>query len=281
MPEDHPELDAELRSIRSELADLRQAVAQLQGNRRTGDAALRAVYGRARSMWERAADPLGARFDELGPWFTEYVIDGRRYGGANSYADDIRVATFFEWAGTVPRILELGSFEGAHTFQLASGEGVEQVVGLEGRESNIRRANFVLDVFENPKVRFELVDVGDPASRLEEFLPVDAVFCAGLLYHLPDPWVLLRRLATGAPRLFLDTHYAQEADIEVEGYRGRWWQEGGIADPLSGLSPQSFWPTRDELVRMCADCGFSVARRHDVDDWKGHGPRVWLYLVRD
>lgn len=281
MPQEDPEVHAELQSMRGEVADLRRAVARLEGDRRGGVATLRAVYGRARSRWERARDPLGARFDEVGPWFTEYVIDGRRYGGVNSYAGDERVPTFFEWAGTVPRILELGSFEGAHTFQLAAGDGVEEVVGLEGREANLRRARFVLDIFENPKVRFEQVDVGDPASRLEEFFPVDAVFCAGLLYHLPDPWVLLRRLSAGTPKLFLDTHHAAEADTEAGGYRGKWWQEGGLADPLSGLSPRSFWPTVDELVRMCADCGFSVARRHDVDDWKGHGPRVWLYLLRD
>lgn len=281
MPQDDPELEAQLRSIRSELADLRQAVAGLQGERRSGAAARRGVYSRARSLWARARDPLAGRFDELGPWVTEYVIDGRRYGGATSYAADLRVPAFLDWVAPAPRILELGSFEGAHTFQLAAGKGVQQVVGVEGREANLRRARFVLDVLEDPKVRFELVDVGDPNSRLEEFLPVDAVFCAGLLYHLPDPWVLLRRLSAGTPKLFLDTHHAVEADVQVEGYRGTWWQEGGMADPLSGLSPRSFWPTVDELVRMCADCGFSVDRRHDVDDWKGNGPRVWLYLVRN
>ena len=34
----------------------------------------------------------------------------------------------------------------------------------------------------------------------------------------------------------------------VEGRPGRWFQEGGREEPLSGLSERSFWFTKDGLL---------------------------------
>ncbi len=39
-------------------------------------------------------------------------------------------------------------------------------------------------------------------------------------------------------------------------YRGIIWQEGGLADPLSGMSKASFWPYEADLIRMLNDAGF-------------------------
>lgn len=283
---------ASITRLETRIAELEKSAAELAPRREGGQlarslVALRSFVDRTRSRPRQSRhDALSSfdhgaleeRFREVGPWWTQFVIDGRTYGGTTSFADDQRVPTFLEWAGTWPRILELGSLEGAHTFQLAACEGVEEVIGLEGRDANIRRARLILEILPNPKVTFHHVDVAAEDSRLEEFLPVDAVLCAGVLYHLPEPWRLLRRLAAGTPRLFLDTHYAAVAETEVNGYRGRWFQEGGLADPLSGLSARSFWPTVDELLRMCGDCGFTIRQRRDFEDWAGAGPRAWLYL---
>ncbi len=110
----------------------------------------------------------------------------------------------------------------------------------------------------------------------------DVVFCSGLVYHLPRPWELLRDLPHAAPAAFIWTHYAATAEAEHAGWSGRWWNEGGIGDPLSGLSPQSFWLTLDELERALSEGGYSA---RDVvslaNDWNGHGPAVTLAAWTD
>jgi predicted oxidoreductase (fatty acid repression mutant protein) len=55
----------------------------------------------------------------------------------------------------------------------------------------------------------------------------DAIFCCGLLYHLPEPWKLISQLPFVAPSLFIWTVYANEneATIEINGLHGREYVE--------------------------------------------------------
>jgi hypothetical protein len=172
-------------------------------------------------------------------------------------------------------ILELGSHEGSHSLQLAAGPGVDRVVALEGRPDNVERARMVQRAFGVRNVEFRL-------ANLEAFDPgmvglVDAVFCAGLLYHLPEPWLLLERLAGICRFLFLDTHYAPVETDAVGRYRGCWKGEG--ADGLSGLSRRSFWMSFRHLVLLLLDNGFVLRFVRDYHR-AAHGPRVWLFAER-
>ena len=144
------------------------------------------------------------------------------------------------------------------------------MVALEGREDNVRRARLVLETFGAASVDFRHYDV----ERFEtaEFGHFDWVFCAGLLYHLPEPWTLLRKLSGACRFLFLDTHYAATAEAVVGPYHGRWHGEG--SDPLSGLSGRSFWLTFKDLVLVLLENGFLV--RHVHDGGNGEGDRIWL-----
>ena len=155
--------------------------------------------------------------------------------------------------------------------QLASRPGVRRVVALEGREDNVRRARLVLEAFGATNVDFRHHDVEqfEPA----EFGRFDAVFCAGLLYHLREPWVLVGKLAGLCRFLFLDTHYAATAEATAGPYRGRWHGEG--TDPLSGLSTRSFWLTFKDLLLLLMESGFLVRYLHDGGN--GEGDRLWLF----
>ena len=53
------------------------------------------------------------------------------------------------------------------------------------------------------------------------------------------------------------------------------YREGGLSDPLSGISPQSFWPTLEDLKEMIQVSGFR--RIQEIDD-SAHtaGPCVTL-----
>jgi hypothetical protein len=215
-------------------------------------------------------------FLRLRPWLSRFTIQGRQYGGAYDVSEDPRLGHFFRCFPNARRILELGSLEGAHTFALAARPGVEWVQGIEGRKSNLKKAQFVQKWTGCRNVGF--VNANLETFDLASLGAFDAVFCSGLLYHLPRPWELLNRLRRSAAGLLLATHYAADlqADQLVNGYRGMNYREFGLKEPLSGLSPSSFWPTLDSLKAMVNDAGYGRIELCNDDRVHPHGPLVTL-----
>lgn len=199
---------------------------------------------------------LTTQFARLAPWVFQFRIDGHDYGGAVSAAGDIRVERFFRFAPNATNILELGALEGAHTFILAERPGVKRVLALEGREVNLRKARFVKELLraENAEFAQTNLEEGD-LTALGKF---DAVFCSGLLYHLPEPWKLIETLSAMAPKLFLWTHYAAESEAQVlpDGRRGKIQPEGGTDEPLSGMSSTATWLTLGSLIGTLTTSGY-------------------------
>ncbi|MEY2493349.1 MAG: hypothetical protein QOH24_2300, partial [Verrucomicrobiota bacterium] len=179
---------------------------------------------------------LAEKFAKLGPWVFQFRIDGENYGGGISAAGDARVERFFRFAPSAATILELGSLEGAHSFILAERPGVQRVLALEGREANLRKARFVQELLKIHNVEFFQANL--EYADLTALGKFDAVFCCGLLYHLPEPWKLLVQLPAVAPRLFIWTQYAAEEEARdfSDGLRGKIHVEGGPDEPLSGMS---------------------------------------------
>jgi len=227
--------------------------------------------------WRAMTNPdLAAEFDALGPWVTKFVVDGEPFGGEFEVANDTRPGQFHAAFPHAKTILELGSFEGGHTAWLARLDATTHVIGLEGRPENIARARFVLELLgvTNAEVRQANLEELD-LTTLGRF---DAVFNSGLLYHLPRPWELLERIARVTDSMFLSTHYCTDDSVDAteHGYRGFSYHEHGYEDPLSGLAPTSFWPTRDALLAMVAAAGFTLidVTWDEVDH--PHGPLICL-----
>ena len=220
---------------------------------------------------------LEDRFEALAPWFSRFTIDGEDYGGTNDY-EGWRVQLLFESFGEPSSILELGSFEGAHTLQLARPDFVERVIGLEGRAENVARAELVTELLGRGNIGYHPADLD--RVELEGFGRFDAVFCAGLLYHLTRPWRLIEEVAKVTDRLLLDTHFSAAGEDELEGHRGSFLHEGGYDDVLSGLSPRSFWLTLGGLYDVLEANGFGVTRMLQQEDWEGAGPRAQLVCER-
>ena len=199
---------------------------------------------------------LKAEFAKLAPWVFKFRIDGTDYGGELSALTDPRVEQFFRFVPAAETILELGSLEGAHTFMLAEHPGVKRVLGLEGRERNLRKARFVQELLHIRNAEFGQANLEETDfSALGKF---DAIFCSGLIYHLPEPWKLIEKLSAIAPKLFIWTHYAPDAEAEVisNGLRGRIFVEGGSEEPLSGMSPTSMWLTLGSLITSLTTSGY-------------------------
>jgi SAM-dependent methyltransferase len=216
-------------------------------------------------------DPLSREFRSRGPWVTRFRIDGRTYGGKAELVDDGRIGQFAAAFPEARSILELGSLEGAHSFSLA--RLANRVVAVEGRDENIARAQFVQELLGVENVTFVEADL--ETVPLERFGRFDAVFCVGLLYHLPKPWLLLDQLAGVAPGVFLQTHYAEHEEITVDGMPGRMYREHGRTDPLSGLSPESFWLTIPALTERLERSGY-VVDVLEADVSHRNGPIVTL-----
>lgn len=104
---------------------------------------------------------------------------------------------FFESFPNLRSILELGSPEGGHTFVLAGHPGVERVLAIEGRLANVEKAKFIGSLLGISNVEFKQANLEElELTSLGQF---DAIFCCGLLYHLPEPWKLISQAPLVAP----------------------------------------------------------------------------------
>lgn len=199
---------------------------------------------------------LEREFNGRAPWITRFEIDGRTYGGDFEAMKDARIEQFFAAFPNVRSVLELGSLEGGHSFALSRNSRVERITAVEARDFNIEKALFIKSILRDEKVSFVQLDVekGD-LGALGSF---DAVFCSGILYHLPEPWKLIEQCARVARNIFIWTQYACENEVRktVNGYRGRWYKEGGWRDPLSGVSKWSFWLSMGSLANLLTASGY-------------------------
>ena len=221
------------------------------------------------------SDPtVATAFAKHAPWVTRFRIGEHDYGGSFDALNDPRLDFFCDAFPNARRILELGSLEGGHTIGLAQRPGVEQVLGIEGRAANLARAQIAKEILHVCNIDF--VQANLEAISLAQLGRFDAIYCSGLLYHLPEPWRLIAQFRSVADGVFIWTHCSTEAAAAslTDGYRGRRRKEGGPDEVLSGLSQNSFWPTLGSLCNMLTNAGF--ARIHLLQNNLSHpnGPAV-------
>ncbi|MGI8469536.1 MAG: class I SAM-dependent methyltransferase [Pyrinomonadaceae bacterium] len=217
---------------------------------------------------------LDIEFEKRKPWITRFEINKISYGGSFDALNDARLTQFFECFPQAETILELGSLEGGHSFGLAKNPRVKTVTAIEARAANLKKARFIKDVIGDEKVKFVEADL--QKTNLADFGKFDAIFCSGLLYHLPKPWELLNQFNKISSNVFIWTQYAGEEEAEkiVEGYRGKWYQESGWSDPLSGVSEKSFWLSLGSLVEILTDNEFKNLKIIDKNPHHPHGRAI-------
>ena len=215
---------------------------------------IRRLPGRLAARLLPTGDPVEREFRRHAPWVTRFRIGGRDYGGDADLVEDGRIASFFAAFPDCRTVLELGSLEGAHAFSLA--RRVEHVTAIEGRIANLEKARLVQRLLGVDNVTFVEADL--ETAELERLGRFDALFCVGLLYHLPQPWTLIDRFSSVSDRVFLQTHYAATAEETRDGVPGRSYPEYGTSDPLSGLSHTSYWLTLQALNAQLEQNGYAV-----------------------
>ncbi|HVE55363.1 MAG TPA: class I SAM-dependent methyltransferase [Pyrinomonadaceae bacterium] len=232
-------------------------------------------------MNEENLTNTSAEFEKLKPWVTKFHIEGKDYGGNFDALNDVRIGQFFDVFPKVKSVIELGSLEGGHSFALAKSPVVEKVLAVEGREKNIEKAKLVQDIFGDQKVEFVQGDI--EKLDFQQFGTFDAVFCSGLLYHLPKPWELIPKLARVSPNIFIWTQISEEAKAKKmrEGWRGKIYREGGFFDPLSGLSKKSFWLSLGSLIGLLTANGYREIKIIEHNLAHPNGAAVTLAATKD
>lgn len=155
------------------------------------------------------------------------------------------------------RVIDLGCLEGGYS--LAFAKMGFQVTGMDAREENLEKCEWLKSHFNLPNLNF----VKDDVKNLGNYERFDIVFCAGLLYHLDKPSDFIKLMFKQTNRMtIVHTHYALEFDsfydnrrlsfvqksakkifnlpnyhypqkhnyrlseiVENEGYTGRWFYE--------------------------------------------------------
>lgn len=126
-----------------------------------------------------------------------------------------------------------------------------EVVGIDGREENVREAEH-----RYPDIEFHQANIEDDLPR--RFGTFDLVFCMGLLYHLENPFLAIRRLRVLAKKALLI-----ESMCLPDGKPWMLLREEPRAENQS-LTDVAFYPSEGCLVKMLYRAGFSAVYRFAV-----------------
>ncbi|GEM_PF-3065544 len=179
------------------------------------------------------------------------------------------------------RVLDLGTGRGEDALALAA-RGAAQVIGVDLREDRLAAAERRRRALGLAGVSFLCRD----ARRIDEaeLGRFDLCLCAGLLYHMRNPFNLLKRIRNACRDLVLETHVAprtlfgwlrmepeyrrhlglrvRTAVLDEVSFRGRLkvYPPGTQLAAASGSvdSRVTFWLTRPALARALDLAGFST-----------------------
>jgi SAM-dependent methyltransferase len=245
--------------------------------------------------------------NQWGPWTLtnhEYAPGkftlGKPTGNTNWHrARSTWIAQIAEFALHKPiaqmRVLDIGCFEGGISHNLALFGA--DVVGIEARESNMRRCEFVAQSVGLKNARYVLGDMLKLADYdLGEF---DLIVASGVLYHVDAPDLLpflksLRASCTGI--VHLDTHIALEPLETFEPAPGLTVYGRSITehpgDPDDAIKDSrvlssfrnnyAFWLTERSLMNMLDAAGFEFVMKPMLPamEWNWRDRGTWIADAR-
>ncbi len=200
-------------------------------------------------------------------------------------------------------VLDLACAEGVHSIAFGKA-GAQKVVGLEGRQLYIDRANFARDAYGLNNVSFIKGDVREISAKSTG--TYDLVLFFGILHHLAaeDWFPMLKKLReVTKDTMVLYTHTSEsgcekkfgdrlsEERKTQEGYIGRFYRE----HPDNATKEQkerrvrnsldntfSFWPRENSLIAGLRDAGFTHISRQMLPNPFGNpgGEFRVLYVCR-
>lgn len=197
-------------------------------------------------------------------------------GGANLF-DDARITWLSEkisgFGGL--RILELGPLEAGHTYMMHE-RGAKSITSIEANMRSYMKCLCTKEIFGLERAQFLLGEaIAYTAAATETF---DLCVASGILYHMQCPVELLNNISARSKRLFIWTHYYDEAHLRL---LGKQFEQFEPPEPTEfkertylastrdygkaldwpgfcgGSQTTARWLTRDALMQALTDCGFS------------------------
>lgn len=182
------------------------------------------------------------------------------------------------------RVLDIGCNAGYDSFLMAAA-GALEVVGIEPH-GFYQHACFLNAVYNLPNVNFMNLGWEDLDQRyLGNF---DFVNCQGLIYHVQEPSLLLRKLASmtrPGGTLLMETHVLSGTSTQAQFIEGAfwgdetyWWIFGD--ECLMGMLRSSGF--KDVQMRLKADCD-SRNPKDPLMTVEGYpaGARAWFVATRE
>jgi hypothetical protein len=212
-------------------------------------------------------------------WISQIPVASIKSGGMLLFSkeNDLRVSDFSNTLGSIKNktILELGSFEGGHTFQLENAGA--QVVPVEANPANFLKSLIAKNIL-NMKSSFLL---GDFVSFIDNNkISYDGVFAAGVLYHMQDPIGLIHKISNVTKNIYIWTLY-------VDDNQQQQWNKDDVCDvvhhdqsykyykyvyptdhhtrQLAGTGPYCSRITKNDLLKALYSSGFKNIKIH-LDD---------------
>ena len=163
------------------------------------------------------------------------------------------------------RVLDLGCNQGF--WSLAAIEnGCDYVLGIDGRQMHIDQAEFVFDVKQIDKSRYNFC-FGNIFDLLSGDLgKFDIVLCLGLLYHISKPMTLLERIsAVNTDLLVIDTYLSSMRKSVLEIHKE------SLDSPLNGIEYELvLYPSRSAILDMVHQFNYhTVVLRPSFSDYTG------------
>ena len=232
-------------------------------------------------MRSMTRDEIEQKLAELSPWFYPFEFgDGLRAptkippeveGIFTTRREMVERAANTYFGARLPEVgcLDIGCHEGFYSIAMAR-LGVGRVVGVDVRESNLRRARFVAETMGLEQVSFRQGN----CERLTapEFGRYELTLFLGVLYHLENPMLCLRNVAALTKELcIVETQVIDEVEGESE-WGARDWKrpyQGALAvidesgefhssdGEETGSTPVALCPSPKALMFLLRQAGFS------------------------
>jgi hypothetical protein len=194
-------------------------------------------------------------------------------------------------------VLELGPLEGMHSYMLEQ-MGASSIRAIEGSSRAFLRCLIAKEILGLQRAHFELGDFNYVLDETSQRF--DLVLASGVLYHQTDPCRMLAGASRVAPRLYLWTHYFDEAMFDTRPYllprftttkttdfQGQQFtlhvhqyaEALERKDFCGGTNETSNWMTLEDLDAVLALCGYEqIVRKLDTEH--PNGPCVTMVLSK-
>lgn len=166
---------------------------------------------------------------------------------------------------TGKRILDLGCNAGFWSLH-AVQNGCDYTVGIDGRQMHIDQANFVFEVHEIPKSRFDFIQGNVFEVDFQSLGHFDIILCLGLLYHVSKPMELLEKMAAVSKDiLVIDTRVAKGKGSFIQ------IRHEDTSDPRNAYDYQLvFRPSKLAVVEMAGQFGYRTTMlKPKFDNYEG------------